>query len=92
MSTIWHLALAVGLVYLVVCAAWWVIFWWDALDAELEATSTLDLDHDRVPAWEYRERALARATYARAQKARFYAAPWLIVTGQARRNPPRHRH
>lgn len=91
MSTLMHLALAVGLLYLVVCAAWWVIFWWAALDAELEAISTLDLDHYRVPAWEYRERALARATYARAQMARFYAAPWLIVTGQARRNPPRHR-
>lgn len=92
MSTLSHFTLALGVVYLVICAGWWLIFWWDALDAELEATSTLDLDHDRVPAWTYREQALARATYARAQMARFHLAPWLIATGQARRNPPRHRH
>lgn len=92
MSTIWHLALAVGLVYLVVCAAWALIFYWDALDAEQEAKDMRRLERLAPATWAYRQGALRRATHARAQMARFYAAPWLIVTGQARRNPPRHRH
>lgn len=91
MSTIAHLALAVGLVYLVICAAWWTVFWWDATDAEQEAKDILHLERLAPPTWAYRQHALARATYARAQMARFYAAPWLILTGQGRRNPLRHR-
>lgn len=91
MNTLAHLALAFGALYLVVCAAWWVIFWWDATDAEQEAKDMLRLERLAPATLAYRQDAFRRATYARAQMARFYLAPWLILTGQARRNPPRHR-
>lgn len=92
MSTLIHLTLALGLVYLVICVAWWVIFWWAALDAEEQAQDWKRLEGYGLSARQARQAFLRQATYSRAQMGRFYLAPWLILTGQGRRNPPKHRH
>lgn len=92
METILHLALAFGVLYLVICAVWVLVFWWDALEAEEQAQDWARLEGYGLSAWQARQAFLRQATYSRAQMVRFHAAPWLILTGQARRNPPRHRH
>lgn len=101
MNTLLALTVALAVSYLIICAGWWLVFWWDATDAEEEgqalrrwlpiAGANAKIAARLGPAWlERHAAAMKRATYARAQMARFYQAPWLIATGQARRHPTKH--